>query len=252
MITNNMLTKAKKGETALGIYVGDTDIAVAEIAAIAGFDYMRIDSEHALVNPSKLADIIRLANSYNIPTLVRVSTLEEMTKLLDFGATGILVPDIRTKENAQAAVGTCKYYPAGRRGMNRSSRCGKYGAIPIDDYLKFTEENVCLCVQIESQQGIDNIDEILSVKGVDLVTTGRQDLAQDFGLVGQTNHPRVEEAENYIINKALEYGKYPLITATSPKRFKELKAEGVLCMTACFDTQFILKAFRDHLATYKY
>jgi 2-keto-3-deoxy-L-rhamnonate aldolase RhmA len=250
-MATNLLTKAKKGETALGIYIGDTDMAVAEIAAIAGFDYMRIDSEHALVNPSKLADTIRVANAYDVPTLVRISTLEEMTKLLDFGATGILVPDVRNREDAQAAVDTCKYYPVGKRGVNRSSRCGKYGAMSLDEYLKFAEENVCLCVQIESQEGIDNIDEILSVEGIDLVATGRQDLAQDFGLVGQTNHPRVEEAEDYIIKKALEYGKYPLITATSPKKYEELKAKGVLLMTACFDTQFILKAFKDHLAGYK-
>ena len=91
-MTTNLLTKAKKGETALGIYIGDTDVAVVEMAAIAGFDYIRIDNAHALVNPSKLADTIRVANAYDVPTLVRISSLEEMTKLLDFGATGILVP----------------------------------------------------------------------------------------------------------------------------------------------------------------
>jgi 4-hydroxy-2-oxoheptanedioate aldolase len=250
-MANNLLTKAKKGETALGIYIGDTDVAVAEMAAAAGFDYMRIDSEHALVNPSKLGDAIRVADAYGIPTLVRVSSFAEMTKILDFGATGILVPDIRTKEDAQAAVDNCKYYPVGERGVNRSSRCVRYGAVPSDEYLKFAEENVCLAVQIESREGIENIDEILAVEGVDIVATGRQDLAQSFGVVGKPGHPDVVEAENFIIKKALEHNKYPLVTASSPKKFKELKEMGVLCMTICFDAQFIFKAFKELIASFK-
>ena len=248
---NNMLTKVKNGECSLGVFLGETDITVAEIAALAGFDYMRLDSEHALVDPSKLAATIRIANAYDIPTLVRVSCFEEMTKLLDYGATGFLVPDVDSKEAAQAAVNCCKYAPVGMRGLSRSNRCCQYGNIPTNDYLEFARDNITLAVQIESKEAVERLDEILSVEGVDIVAVGRLDLSQSYGVIGQSNHPDVVAAENLVIQKALEYGKYPLITASSPKQFEELREKGVKLMTIAFDTQFILKAFKDHIQKFK-
>jgi len=250
-MANNMLTKVKKGEVALGVFLGETDITVAEIAAIAGFDYMRVDSEHALVNPSKLGDTIRIANSYDIPVLIRISSLAEMTKLVDYGATGFLVPDVSCKEDAQEAVNCCKYAPLGKRGVSRSSRCGKYGHTPVEEYLQFAAENVCLAVQIESREAIANIDEILSVPGVDIVAVGRLDLSQSFGVTGQPGHPDVVAAEEHIIKKAIEHGKYPLITASSPAQYQKLREMGVLLMTICFDTQFIMGAFKDLIAKFR-
>ena len=250
-MAKNMLTKAMAGEAAYGVFLGETDITVAEIAAIAGFDYFRIDSEHALVDPSKLAATIRIANAYDIPTLVRVSCLEEMAKLVDYGATGFLVPGINNAEAAKAAVNTCKYWPLGERGLARSNRCCQYGNIPMEEYLAFASENIKLAVQIESKEGVENIDEILSVEGVDIVAVGRLDLSQSYGVIGQSNHPDVVAAEDYVIKKALEYGKYPMITANTPKKAEELKERGVKLLTVAFDTQFILKAFKEHLAKFK-
>ena len=250
-MARNMLTKAEKGEIALGVFIGDCDITVAEIACIAGFDYMRIDSEHSLSDPSKLAATIWVANAYDVPTLVRVSCLEELMKLVDYGATGFLVPDISSKEEAQAAVDACKYYPVGKRGLARSNRCCQYSNMSMDEYLNFAKENVKLAVQIESREAVENIDEILSVEGVDIVAVGRLDLSSSYGVIGQSNHPDVVAAEDLVIRKALEYGKYPLITASTTKQFQKLREKGVKLMTAAFDTQFILKAFKDHLAAYR-
>ncbi len=246
-----MLSKPSRGETSLGIFLGETDVTVAEIAAIAGFDYFRLDSEHALVDPSKFAATIRVANAYDIPVLVRVSTLEEMTKLVDFGATGFLVPDVDSREKAQAAVDCCKYSPIGKRGLARSNRCCHYGDIPTDDYLQYACDNVCLGVQIESKEAIEKIDEILSVEGVDIVAVGRLDLSQSFGVIGKSNHPDVVAAENYVIEKALEYGKYPLITCSTKEQYEELSAKGVKLLTIAFDTQFILKAFKNQIKKFR-
>jgi len=249
--TNSMLTKVKNGEVSLGIFLGETGETVAEIAAVAGFDYIRIDSEHALTDPGALAAKIRVANAYNIPTLIRVSSLAEMTKLIDYGATGFLVPDVETAEQAQAAVDVCKYAPVGKRGVSRSNRCCRYGHIPMSEYVKYTEEHITLAVQIESKKGVANLDEILSVPGVDIVATGRMDLSQDYGVLGQGSHPDVMAAEDIVIRKALEYGKYPLMTAGSRKQYEELVAKGVRLITVAFDTQFILKSFKEHLAKFR-
>ena len=87
--------------------------------------------------------------------------------------------------------------------------------------------------------------------GVDIVAVGRQDLSQSYGIMGQTNHPDIVAAEDYVIKKTLEYGKYPLITSGSPAKTKDLYNKGVLLQTICFDTQFIFKALKDRLESFK-
>jgi 4-hydroxy-2-oxoheptanedioate aldolase len=211
---------------------------------------MRIDCEHTLSDPNKLQSLIRVASAADMPTLVRISSYSDITKLLDFGASGILVPDISTAAQAREAVRLTKFAPVGERGMTNIGRCVRYGQVPLSEYCARANDEVCLAVQIESREGMENLDEILSVKGIDIVTTGRQDFSQSFGVPGQTNHPSVADAENTVIKKAVEHGLFPLITAPTPDAMDELKAQGVYLCTICFDTQFIMKQFQELIAGY--
>jgi 2-keto-3-deoxy-L-rhamnonate aldolase RhmA len=93
---------------------------------------------------------------------VRVSTLQEIKKLLDFGATGVLVPDVESAQYAQEAVDLCKYAPLGMRGISTTSRSMQYGNLPFSEYVKRANDTVALGIQIESRKGLDNLDEILS------------------------------------------------------------------------------------------
>lgn len=239
------------GRTAYGVYISDTGVGVADIAAVAGFDFMRIDFEHTLSDLSELRGMMRCADAYGLPTLVRISSLDDITKLLDYGAGGILVPDIETAEQVEEAVRLSKYYPVGERGMANIVRCVDYGLTPLTEYLSRANSEVCLAVQIESVKALDNIDEILSVKGIDIVTTGPQDLSQSMGIPGRTGDAAVAEAQDMVIRKAVEHGLYPLITAGSPEKSKKLAAQGVILQTICFDTAFVAKQFRQLIASYK-
>jgi 4-hydroxy-2-oxoheptanedioate aldolase len=185
-----------------------------------------------------------------MPTLVRISSYSDITRLLDFGASGILVPDISSAEQAKEAVRLTKFAPLGERGMTNIGRCVRYGRIPLSEYCARANDEVCLAVQIESREGLERLDEILSVKGIDIVTTGRQDFSQSFGVPGQSSHPSIVDAENAVIRKAVAYGLFPLISAPTPEAMEELRAKGVYLCTICFDTQFIMKQFQELLAGY--
>ena len=240
-----------KGVPSYGVYIGDTGTAVAEIAAVAGFDFMRIDCEHSLNSGTELKNIIRCADAHGLPTLVRIASLNDITRILDFGAGGVLIPDIETAEQAAVGVRLSKYSPLGERGMTNIARCVNYGLTPLSQYHSAANSEVCLAVQIESVKAIDNIDEILSVKGIDIVATGPQDLSQSMGIPGQTGDKAVVEAQDLVIRKALEHGLYPLITAGSVEKSKKLTAQGVLLQTICFDTAFIAKQFSGLLSSYR-
>ncbi|MCL2166218.1 MAG: aldolase/citrate lyase family protein [Clostridiales bacterium] len=240
---NNLLTLPRQKKGALGVYIGDTGEAIAEMAAYAGFDYMRIDLEHALNDASKLRNLIRIAEAADIPTLVRVGTLDDITKILDFGASGVLVPDISTAEQAREAVRRSKFAPLGERGMTNISRSVQYSKTPLSAYVERANSEVALCVQIESREGVANLDAILAVPGIDILTTGRQDMSQSYGVPGQSAHPLVDEAEETVIRKAVEKGLQVMISAGTPEKMRELQQKGVYLNTICFDAQFITQQF---------
>ena len=247
----NLLTLPRQNKAAMGVYIGDSGEAVAEMAAFAGFDYMRLDLEHALMDASKLQNLIRIADAADIPTLVRVANWDDITKVLDFGASGVLVPDISTAAQAREAVRRSKFAPLGERGMTNIGRNVQYSRIPLADYVRRANEEVALCVQIESREGVENLDEILAVPGIDSVTTGRQDMSQSFGVPGQSGHPDVDRAEETVIRKAVEKGLHAMISADSPEKMQELRQKGVYLITICFDAQFITRQFAALLAAFR-
>ena len=247
----NLMTLPAQKKTALGVYIGDTGETMAEMAAYAGFDYMRIDLEHSLANASKLQNLIRIADAADIPTLVRVSSVDDITKILDFGASGVLVPDIATADQAREAVRRSKFAPQGERGMTNIGRGVRYGLTPLADYVNRANTEVALCVQIESREGVDHLDEILSVPGIDIVTTGRQDMSQSYGVPGLSGHPLIDEAEGTVIRKAVEKGLQVMISADTPDKMREIRELGVYLNTICFDVQFITRQFASLIEAFK-
>jgi 2-keto-3-deoxy-L-rhamnonate aldolase RhmA len=248
---NTFASLCGRDTPALGFYISESDLSVAEMVGYAGFDYMRVDNEHTLMNPSKLQNIIRICDSFNIPVLVRVPDYDDFTKILDFGATGILVPGIFSVEQAKECVRLCKYAPIGQRGMGTSSRHTRYGLENFQEFMKASYKNTSLCMQIEDEKGVRDIEQILSIEGIDLVAVGENDLAQSMGYAGQPSHPEVTKAKHKVLETALKLGVQPVVSATNPKAYKEYKAMGVKLLTTCFDLPFISKSLGDHIAQFR-
>ena len=243
--------RAAKGLTSFGLNIGMCDPVVIEMAAKAGYDFVRLDFEHMLFDYGAAVNMIRTARLLDMPVQIRVPDLNHASALLDLGVAGLMVPHTKSKEVAEMAVAATKYSPLGERGMSGAARVLGFGEQKLNDYSKWANDYVTLIVQIEDKEGLEHIDEILSVPGVDMVATGKNDLSQALGIPGQNSHPDVIAAEDLVIKKALEHGKYPTLMVKSKKRVEELKKAGVLCFTISRDETLLVAAMKNTLKEMK-
>jgi len=166
---------------------------LAEIASRAGLDWVWIDLEHS---PTGLLDVQRMiqATGGRVATLVRVPWNDPVwiKRVLDLGCDGVIVPQIRSAAEALAAVSACLYPPAGERSIG-IARAQQFG-MEFQQYIETANNHVCVILQIEHREGVDRIDEILSVPGFDAVLVGPYDLSGSYGVLGQVGHPKVVES----------------------------------------------------------
>ena len=240
----------------LGLYVQSPDPNVAEMAKAAGFDFIRLDDEHILFDYSQMKEILRVAALLQLPCQVRVSDLSDITKLLDAGATGIVVPDVNTPDRARAAVSLTKYHPLGARGVyNLPAPIGRYltasGYETFDEYVKCANDIVTLTVQIEDVKAATYIDEIMSMPGIDMIASGKGDISQSVGKPGKTDDPEVVEFEKLLIRKALEHGKTPVMLARSPEYVADMRNAGVKVFTAGPDELIFFNALKAFVKNYR-
>lgn len=240
VIKQNLKKESQQQTNTYGMYVTMADVSVIEMAAYAGFDFVRIDCEHYLIDPSTLLHMIAAANACGLSVHVRVPCISEITRVLEAGADGIVVPHVSTKAAAIEAVNAVKFAPLGERGMYNGYRCMQYGRIVASDYLSVANDLVTLTVQIEDVEGLANIDEILSVPGIDMVSSGKADLSQSMGYLGQSSHPEVLKAEESIATAALAHGVYPSFLVSATERIRALQAIGVHSFTVARDRKLLM------------
>lgn len=196
MLKSNVLKrKLRRGRPAFGLFCSIPSPVAVELIGEADFDFVIIDTEHVLVNPETLEHMIRAAEVAGITPLVRVADIDpkEMLRVLDAGAQGIVVPRVENAGDMRRIVAACKYHPDGSRSLN-AGRPGSFGKRRLADYVAQANAEIALVPMIESLTGVENIDEILSVPGVDLVLEGAADLSQSCGLPWQTAAEPVQEA----------------------------------------------------------
>ncbi len=191
-------------------------VSIAEILASAGYDWVVIETEHTAIDVSEvLRLIIAIERRGSIP-LVRLAWNDpiQAKAVMDSGAAGVLVPMVNTKADAELAVRSVKYPPLGCRGVGLA-RAQNYG-MAFDEYVRDANENSLLFVQIEHTQAVGNIDEILSVPGIDGTFIGPYDLSMSMGLAGQLDHPDVERAKQTVLEATMAHGLVPGIHLVHP------------------------------------
>jgi 2-dehydro-3-deoxyglucarate aldolase len=191
----------------IGCWSSLTSPITTEILGLAGFDWILLDGEHA---PNDLGTFIpqlmALKDSSSAPVVRPPWNDTVMIKrLLDGGFHNFLIPFIESGEEAKRAVAATRYPPAGVRGVSMSQRNNRYGTVP--DYLATVNDNICVLVQIESRAGVDALDAIARVDGVDGIFVGPSDLAAALGHLGNAGHPQVQEAIRHIFARAAAAGK---------------------------------------------
>ncbi|AXT72885.1 MULTISPECIES: 2-dehydro-3-deoxyglucarate aldolase [Vibrio] len=194
-------------EKRIGCWSALASPITTEVLGLAGFDWILLDGEHAPNDVQTfIPQLMALKDSDSVP-VVRppVNDVTVIKRLLDIGFYNLIVPFVETKEQAELAVAATRYPPEGIRGVSVGHRSNGYGTIP--DYFKNINDNICVVVQIESQQALDNLDDILAVDGIDGVFVGPSDLAAALGHLGNPNHPDVQDAIQTIFEKGKAKGK---------------------------------------------
>lgn len=194
-------------EPVFGGWVSYTDPAITETFAMAGFDFIAIDMEHTTISLTEAKTIITSAQSEGACCLPRpVShTNDHIKPLLEAGADGMFIQMVETPEQVETLIAAMKFPPVGRRsyGVNRAHGYG----FDFDRYINDWNDSSTLILQIESIQAVENIDALLAYPEVDGVMVGPYDISGSLGVPGQTNHPKVREAGQKIIEAAKRAGK---------------------------------------------
>jgi len=248
---NKIRTAIDTQSVAIGIMVEIESIAIVELAAAAGMDFVRFDLCHNHMDMAELEKCVLACERNRITPFVRVAhTHPDIERMIELGVMGFQFPDMDSPEKVKLAVERVKFAPHGDRGLFSAARQTGYGAISAADYIKWANENILIGIQIESKEAVANLDEILKVPGFEIVHSGRGDLSNSYGVPGQKNHPLVDAAEREIFAKAAAAGKAvsPQIgfgDANIAEEIADLRARGARQISLGMDTAIIRSCFTD-------
>lgn len=248
---NNLRETLLADKPVVGTWLNTGSPIVAELMAAAGFDFICVDVEHSAVDlpqTQQLFQAIRSGNS-ECAAIVRLHGVDYalVKRYLDAGARGVIAPLVRTKEEAELLVEATKYPPEGLRGVG-FCRANDYGMRLADECKKANEE-ILLAVQIEHIEAVDNINEILSVDGIDAVFIGPYDLSASMGLTGQFDHPDYIQARDRILEACRHHNIVPGLHVVSPdpQQVIDRQAEGYRFIAYSLDITMLTTACQDGL-----
>lgn len=248
---NGFKAAIAEGRQQIGMWCTIDDTTMTEMAAGCGFDWLLIDAEHTGMDPKAVLGHLHAASAYPVETMVRPSSLDaaEIKKLLDFGAQTILVPYVRSAEEAARAAETVDYAPRGVRGVAGITRAARFGA--VDGYTARARQEICLVVQIETKSALDDLEAIVATPGIDAAFVGPADLAASLGHPGDTGHPEVEEACLDALRRIRAAGK-PAGFLTLDQDFLGKAMEAGSCFTAVdVDTAILRRGFLSSVSRWK-
>jgi 2-keto-3-deoxy-L-rhamnonate aldolase RhmA len=200
--------RVRSGEVLGGTWVVLGESVVTEIVGNAGFDWVVLDTEHGMGGRDRLLGQLQALEGTPAVPLVRVGSADpvEIKRVLDLGASGIVVPQVADPVQATAVVRAMRYPPDGDRGISGVTRPTKF-ALEFDSYLEVANRNLLCVVQIESRTGLEACEEIARVDGVDVLFVGPLDLSASLGIVGQFDQALFRKAVARIVAAATAAGK---------------------------------------------
>jgi len=249
----SLKSKLNNNELTLGSWVTIGHPAVIEIMASAGFEWLVVDMEHTSIDLTTAHNLIATIQANGMKALVRVSKNEEVIikKVLDIGADGIVVPMVKSKEDALEAIDYAKYPPVGKRGVGLF-RAQKYG-LGFDEYKNWVNEELVIIAQIEHIKAVENIEEIINTEGIDGVIIGPYDLSGSMGYPGEYERSDVKKAIEDVLlacKKNSVPSGFHVIESDSSK-LKERIAQGCTFLAYSLDFFFLGDSARSGMDTIK-
>jgi 4-hydroxy-2-oxoheptanedioate aldolase len=248
MRSNPVKQALKAGRAQVGSMLPWPSPELAEVLACAGCDFVVVDAEHGATTLETAVGQLRAAEGAGAVPLVRlVNDPLAIQQALDIGALGIQVAQVNTGDEARRALRAAKFHPLGERGANLGVRAARHGLMPRDEYLRMANAETLVAVQVENIKGVEHLEEILQVEGIDVILVAPTDLSASLGLTGQYDHPKVRETVDRTLERIIKAGAVAGALALSPAMARDYLGRGVRYIVAT-PVPAMLRAARDHLA----
>ena len=242
---NHFKQALAEGQRQIGCWCSFGEAITTELMGTAGFDWLVIDGEHAPNDIRSIRDqLVTLATS-SAEAVVRVPIGETwiIKQVLDAGAQTVLVPMVETADQAAELVRACRYPPEGTRGVGAAgARATRFGGTP--EYIQTADAQICLLLQVENRIGIENLDAILAVEGVDGIFIGPADLSTDMGHQGNSAHPEVRAVIADAITRIKAAGKAPGILGVTEEATQTYADMGAQFLAVGIDVVLLAQSAR--------
>ena len=255
MVWAGLRKRVLTGECVYGTMIRQArDPGAPAIFAAAGFDFVFIDMEHGNYSMETVADLIRGAKSAGIATIIRVPHLEThfISRVLDAGAEGIMVPMTSTRQQAEQIVRYSKYTPLGQRGFGNQTGQTDYKPLKTPDFMKEANEHTLIVAQIETREAIENIEAILDVEGIDVGLIGPNDLSISLGIPDQMGSEIITKAIDKVVESAKKKGKASGIHIGNIEALKKWRTKGMTVLAFSTDIGFMYNASKSSLEELKH
>lgn len=236
--------RLQAGETVIGPFIIIPSMTLVDTLGYAGMDFCILDTEHGPLDMNTVSELVIAADGTGVAPIVRVGDNDELLilRVLDVGAAGVQVPQINCKEDADNVIHAAKYTPMGQRGMSVFTRAGEYYKREGRGHFEEQNDETLVVVHIEGQRGLDNLDEIMTVEGIDVLFLGPYDISQSLGVPGDVLNPKVANAIQQASDKARAQGRAVGSYAKDVEMGKWLLDVGVQYLSINVDATIFMQA----------
>ena len=250
--------KLKAGQVVTSIMLRFPDPSLAEmlaiqgveleIMALAGVDLIVIDNEHYVLVAQRTPRSTRVPYAARLRSVVRLPNVEEarIAQVMDMGSDGIQIPSVGSYEEAMELVQAVKFAPEGKRGFFPITRAANYGNVMTpEEFARLSNENSFVVPQIETKEGVEDIDRILAIPQTDWVPIGPSDLTASYGCPGKYDDPRVVNAIKTVREKALAVRKIGWEMYHTPETMAQAKKDGTYFLSLGSDQQILMNGLKQ-------
>lgn len=252
VVPNRTKRRLREGKVVFGFLVkAQRSAAIAHMVSSSGYDYLTLDLQHTTIGADDVAQICASCLGVGTTPIVRIADPEgrDAVRFLDAGAQGIFVPNVESADQARAIVFNCRHSPLGHRSPGGPTIQLGWQSMPASDVARELDDNLLLGVNVETLAGVESIDEIVAVDGIDVVSVGTNDLTQDMGIPGEYDHPRLMAVYETVVAAVNRNGKHVRLgNFADPTRLARSVEMGARLITVTNDVKLILDGMRTGLS----
>ena len=251
--TNFLKEKLDNSELTLGTWNIINSTMVIDVIASSGIDFIVIDAEHGSISYETAQTMISICESYNVTPIMRVGEINEslILRALDIGVHGVQLPNITNANDAKQFVQYAKYPPIGVRGFSPYTKAGLYDVLNGKTMPNIANKNTLLIANVEGKEGMENLEEIAQVEGIDIIFIGLFDMSKSLGIAGDVENPKVIEKLDEAIDLIHKCGKKVGSIASNIEMLIRLKNKKIDYLTYSVDTGIIKESYQNVINNFR-